>query len=63
MKLLDAIKFIDAEKYEKYWRAISRTFWNKDISFLKYQLLNIIKSKGRASWKKDEDHLLTEAYQ
>lgn len=33
---------------------VSETFWGKDILFLKYQLLTIIKKPGRASWKKEE---------
>jgi hypothetical protein len=49
MKLLEASNFVDS--HEKYWRNISETFWNKEIFFLKYQLLNIIKSKNRTIWR------------
>lgn len=53
LKLIEPLKFVDA--YEKYWRNISETFWNKEVYFLKYQLLNILKTKGRTLWKADED--------
>lgn len=63
MKLLDPIKLVDNLKYDKYWKNISATFANKDIPFLKYQLMTIIKIKGRTTWKKEEEELLKEAYQ
>lgn len=60
LKLIDPLRFVDA--YEKYWRHISETFWKKEVYFLKYQLLNIIKTKGRTLWKADEDQILRLAY-
>lgn len=62
MKMLEPNKLIDLEKYEKHWKNISTTFHNKEISFLKYQLLTIIKNKGRTHWKTKEDDLLKESY-
>lgn len=60
LKMLDPVKFLDG--CEKYWKLVSEAFWEKSVPFLKYQLLNIIKTKGRTVWKEQEDALLKEAY-
>lgn len=52
-KVLDPSKFIDSG--EKYWRQLSEIFWQKEIYFLKYQLLNVFKAKGRIVWRARED--------
>lgn len=63
LKALDPLKFVDKhDRYDKYWRNISENLWNKDILLLKYQLLNIVKTKGRTIWKAEEDDLLIKAY-
>jgi hypothetical protein len=59
-KVIDAAKFVDG--FEKYWRKISELFWQKDVHLLKYQFLNLIKTKGRAAWKKEEEELLKVAF-
>lgn len=53
LKLLDPLEFVDG--YPKYWKEISLIFWGKNILFLKYQLLCLVKTKTRIVWKKDED--------
>jgi hypothetical protein len=55
MKMLEPNKMVDGDKY---WKNISLTFWHKDIPFLKYQLLNVMKTRGRTTWKPKEDALL-----
>lgn len=52
-KVLDPSKFIDSG--EKYWRLLSEAFWQKEVYFLKYQLLNLFKAKGRIVWRSKED--------
>ena len=58
LKMLEPNKFVDSEKY---WKNIALTFFQKDIPFLKYQLLTLLKTRGRTSWKPKEDTLLKEA--
>lgn len=60
LKLLECHRFLDS--CERYWKALSTAFWGKNIHFLKYQLLNIQKTKGRIVWREREDELLREAY-
>ena len=60
-KAIDPVKFIDG--YDKYWKLISEAFWQKEVYFLKYQLLNIFKIKGRTIWKAEEDELLRDSFQ
>ena len=56
IKLLDPINFVDG--YKCYWEEISTFFCGIKNPFLKYQLLNIIKTQGRIIWKSEEDELL-----
>lgn len=60
LKSLEPVDFVDG--YNRYWTDTSAVFWGKTIPFLKYQLLSLIKAKGRINWKKEEDDLLLEAY-
>ena len=57
--MLEPNKFVDNDKY---WKNIGLTLYRKDTTFLKYQLLTLIKTKGRIVWKDKEDQLLIEAF-
>lgn len=59
-KVLDSAKFVDSN--DKYWRSLSEVFWQKEAYFLKYQLLNICKAKGRTVWRAKEDELLRKIF-